>query len=160
MPSEEVDYPDAQAMADGATESQEAESCAQEDGTAHKKPRYVWSAHLHRRFEEAVAQLGIDAAKPQTISQLMGVEGENAPSRQNIKSHLQKYRLMIKKRAGGSANACTTSKSPALNSQSGHNKRMKHGHDNVSLGLPPIGAIMGPDEQGEVDFSSGVPRRR
>ena len=29
----------------------------------------------------------------------MGLEGENAPSRQNIKSHLQKYRLMVKKRA-------------------------------------------------------------
>ena len=56
------------------------------------------------RFEEAVAKLGVDRAKPQAISQLMGVEGDNAPTRQNIKSHLQKYRLLLKKRAAQAAN--------------------------------------------------------
>ena len=35
---------------------------------------------------------------------LMGVEGDNAPTRQNIKSHLQKYRLLLKKRAAQAAN--------------------------------------------------------
>ena len=52
-----------------------------------------------------MAKLGVDRAKPQAISQLMGVEGDNAPTRQNIKSHLQKYRLLVKKRAAQAAEA-------------------------------------------------------
>ena len=68
------------------------------------KTRFVWSAELHARFEQAVAKLGVDRAKPQAISQLMGIEGDNAPTRQNIKSHLQKYRLLVKKRAAQAAN--------------------------------------------------------
>ena len=67
------------------------------DGPSHpqsqQKQRFVWSPDLHHRFEVAVAELGIDQAKPQAIAQLMDVHGENAPTRQNIKSHLQKYRL-------------------------------------------------------------------
>ena len=73
------------------------------DATAGKT-RFAWSAELHARFEQAVAKLGVDRAKPQAISQLMGVEGDNAPTRQNIKSHLQKYRLLLKKRAAQAAN--------------------------------------------------------
>ena len=69
------------------------------------KTRFVWSSELHARFEQAVAKLGVDRAKPQAISQLMGVEGDNAPTRQNIKSHLQKYRLLVKKRAAQAAEA-------------------------------------------------------
>ena len=63
------------------------------------KQRFVWTASLHQRFEAAVKTLGIDHAKPQAISQLMNCEGDGAPTRQNIKSHLQKYRLMMQKRA-------------------------------------------------------------
>ena len=74
------------------------------DQTAGMKTRFVWAAELHARFEEAGAKLGIDRAKPQAISLLMGVEGDNAPTRQNIKSHLQKYRLLLKKRAAQAAN--------------------------------------------------------
>ena len=68
------------------------------------KQRFVWTSELHRRFEAAVNTLGVDQAKPQAISQLMNCEGEGAPTRQNIKSHLQKYRLLIQKRQrqGGS----------------------------------------------------------
>ncbi|KAL3920146.1 MAG: hypothetical protein SGPRY_005360, partial [Prymnesium sp.] len=89
----------------------------QEEGDAdtsmHQKQRFVWSPDLHKRFEAAVAQLGIEAAKPQAISQLMGVHGENAPTRQNIKSHLQKYRLLMKKRAAnGSSDAGTVPSVP------------------------------------------------
>mmetsp|Transcript_15692 Transcript_15692/g.47162 ORF Transcript_15692/g.47162 Transcript_15692/m.47162 type:complete len:273 (+) Transcript_15692:283-1101(+) len=68
-------------------------------GRPMQKARFVWTAELHRRFEAAVNTLGIDHAKPQAISQLMNCEGEGAPTRQNIKSHLQKYRLLMQKRA-------------------------------------------------------------
>ena len=68
-------------------------------GRPNQKQRFVWTAELHHRFEAAVNTLGIDHAKPQAISQLMDCEGEGAPTRQNIKSHLQKYRLLMQKRA-------------------------------------------------------------
>ena len=67
---------------------------------AEKKQRFVWTPDLHCRFEAAVHKLGVAHAKPQAIRRLMGCDGEeNAPTRQNIKSHLQKYRLMMQKRA-------------------------------------------------------------
>ena len=69
------------------------------NGRPQHKVRFVWTSELHRRFEAAVNTLGIDHAKPQAISQLMNCEGEGAPTRQNIKSHLQKYRLLMQKRA-------------------------------------------------------------
>lgn len=65
-----------------------------------KKFRFVWTASMHKRFEAAVLKLGVAHAKPQAIRQLMGCEGEEAaPTRQNIKSHLQKYRLLMQKQA-------------------------------------------------------------
>ena len=120
------------------------------------KTRFVWSAELHARFEQAVAELGVDRARPQerasprtlttpsyrgptvarcedptgtlschshqahglfslttsqatltrapqAISQLMLVEGENAPTMQNIKSHLQRYRMLRQKRTAQAA---------------------------------------------------------
>jgi len=87
-----------------------APSCAVGNGDAGEDPagntarpmhkqRFVWTGELHRRFEAAVNTLGLDQAKPQAISQLMNCEGEGAPTRQNIKSHLQKYRLLMQKRA-------------------------------------------------------------
>ena len=70
-------------------------------GRPNQKQRFVWTAELHHRFEAAVNTLGIDHAKPQAIRRLMGCDGEeNAPTRQNIKSHLQKYRLFFSKRLG------------------------------------------------------------
>eukprot|EP00900_Chrysochromulina_parva_P025708 jgi/Chrpa1/7771/Chrysochromulina_OHIO_Genome00004825-RA len=77
-----------------------AEESSTGKGGGHKA-RFVWTGELHRRFEAAVNTLGIDQAKPQTISQLMKCEGEGAPTRQNIKSHLQKYRLLMQKRSTG-----------------------------------------------------------
>jgi len=68
------------------------------DDVKPPKARFVWSPELHQQFEAAVLKLGVHTAKPQSISQLMNCTGENAPTRQNIKSHLQKYRLLVKKR--------------------------------------------------------------
>jgi len=73
------------------------ESAASKQNSMQKQ-RFVWTGELHRRFEAAVNTLGIDQAKPQAISQLMNCEGAGAPTRQNIKSHLQKYRLLVQKR--------------------------------------------------------------
>ena len=52
--------------------------------------RLVWNDELHKRFMNAVNHLGLDAAVPKTIMQMMNVEGL---TRENVASHLQKYRL-------------------------------------------------------------------
>ena len=49
------------------------------------------------RFMNAVNHLGIKNAVPKTILQLMNVEGM---TRENVASHLQKYRLYLKRLAG------------------------------------------------------------
>ncbi|XP_008794327.1 two-component response regulator ORR23-like isoform X2 [Phoenix dactylifera] len=64
------------------------------DSSAQKKPRVVWSVDLHRKFVAAVNQLGIDKAVPKRILDLMNVE---KLTRENVASHLQKYRLYLKR---------------------------------------------------------------
>lgn len=64
------------------------------DAAGGKRPRLVWTPQLHRRFVDAVQHLGINAAVPKTIMQLMNVEGL---TRENVASHLQKYRLYLKR---------------------------------------------------------------
>ncbi|KAG6490852.1 myb-related protein 1-like isoform X2 [Zingiber officinale] len=55
------------------------------------KPRLKWNAELHKRFIEAVNQLGgADKATPKTIMRVMGIPGLTL---YHLKSHLQKYRL-------------------------------------------------------------------
>ncbi|KAJ7555787.1 hypothetical protein O6H91_05G055000 [Diphasiastrum complanatum] len=65
-----------------------------DDPTAPKKARVVWSVELHQQFVGAVNQLGIDKAVPKRILELMGVQGL---TRENVASHLQKYRLFLKR---------------------------------------------------------------
>ncbi|KAJ4957902.1 hypothetical protein NE237_025013 [Protea cynaroides] len=64
------------------------------DTATQKKPRVVWSVELHRKFVAAVNQLGIDKAVPKRILDLMNVE---RLTRENVASHLQKYRLYLKR---------------------------------------------------------------
>nr|XP_043610830.1 transcription factor LUX-like [Erigeron canadensis] len=67
---------------------------------ASKRQRLVWTAQLHKRFIEVVGHLGIKNAVPKTIMNLMNVEGL---SRENVASHLQKYRLYLKRMQGSSS---------------------------------------------------------
>ncbi|XP_076890889.1 transcription factor PCL1-like [Bidens hawaiensis] len=62
-----------------------------------KRIRLVWTPQLHKRFVEVVAHLGVKNAVPKTIMQLMNVEGL---TRENVASHLQKYRLYLKRMQG------------------------------------------------------------
>lgn len=77
-------------------EDEDFEESGQEndDPSAQKKPRVVWSVELHRKFVAAVNQLGIDKAVPKKILDLMNVE---KLTRENVASHLQKYRLYLKR---------------------------------------------------------------
>lgn len=47
-----------------------------------------WTPELHRRFVEAVEQLGVDKAVPSRILELMRV---HCLTRHNVASHLQVY---------------------------------------------------------------------
>jgi len=58
-----------------------------------KRTRLVWTEELHQRFVEAVERIGIDKAVPKAILETMGVKGL---TRENVASHLQKYRKKIR----------------------------------------------------------------
>ncbi|KAM0856618.1 hypothetical protein ACQ4PT_049016 [Festuca glaucescens] len=62
--------------------------------TTRKKPRVSWTGELHNRFLEVVNRLGIDRAVPKAILQMMNVHNL---SRESVASHLQKYRLYLKR---------------------------------------------------------------
>ncbi|KFK27483.1 protein phytoclock 1 [Arabis alpina] len=85
-----------QKKSDGGGEAEEGDSETEDvsEKTTLKRPRLVWTPKLHKRFVEVVAHLGIKNAVPKTIMQLMNVEGL---SRENVASHLQKYRLYLKR---------------------------------------------------------------
>ncbi|XP_015895393.2 two-component response regulator ORR21 [Ziziphus jujuba] len=68
-----------------------------DDPSSSKKPRVVWSVELHQQFVSAVNQLGLDKAVPKRILELMNVPGL---TRENVASHLQKFRLYLKRISG------------------------------------------------------------
>ncbi|MFS7920556.1 putative transcription factor MYB-HB-like family [Helianthus anomalus] len=60
-----------------------------------RKQRRCWSTELHRRFVDALQQLGgSKVATPKQIRELMRVDGL---TNDEVKSHLQKYRLHTKR---------------------------------------------------------------
>ncbi|XP_058781878.1 two-component response regulator ORR23-like [Vicia villosa] len=54
----------------------------------------VWSVELHRNFVAAINHLGIDKAVPKKVLDTMNVENI---TRENVASHLQKYRPYLKR---------------------------------------------------------------
>ncbi|KAK8998822.1 hypothetical protein V6N11_070007 [Hibiscus sabdariffa] len=75
----------------------EEETDERDDTSTLKKARVVWSVELHQQFVAAVNQLGIDKAVPKKILELMNVPGL---TRENVASHLQKYRLYLRRLSG------------------------------------------------------------
>ncbi|CAL9166576.1 unnamed protein product [Musa hybrid cultivar] len=68
---------------------------------APRKARRCWSPELHRRFVLALQQLGgVRVATPKQIRELMKVDGL---TNDEVKSHLQKYRLHSRKLPNASA---------------------------------------------------------
>ena len=64
---------------------------------AMKRTRLIWTDTLHQRFLEAVERCGgIEHALPKAIMKDMKVDGL---TRENVSSHLQKYRLRLKRSA-------------------------------------------------------------
>nr|CAB3470871.1 unnamed protein product [Digitaria exilis] len=65
-----------------------------ENRSTQKRQRVQWSGDLHRKFIEATNQIGMDKAVPKNILEVMNVDGL---TRENVASHLQKYRIYLKK---------------------------------------------------------------
>ncbi|KAI5074035.1 hypothetical protein GOP47_0012048 [Adiantum capillus-veneris] len=84
---------------DGGTGSGGGGGAGSSGARTLKRPRLVWTPQLHKRFVDAVSHLGIKNAVPKTIMQLMNVEGL---TRENVASHLQKYRLYLRRVQQGS----------------------------------------------------------
>jgi SHAQKYF class myb-like DNA-binding protein len=74
--------------------------------TGKKKAKVDWTPELHRRFVQAVEQLGVEKAFPSRILELMGVQ---CLTRHNIASHLQKYRSHRRHLAAREAEAASWS---------------------------------------------------
>ncbi|KAK2645076.1 hypothetical protein Ddye_020271 [Dipteronia dyeriana] len=112
-PSEDVDYSSSANEGNWRSskrrKDEEDEADDRDDSSTLKKPRVVWSVELHQQFVAAVNQLGIDKAVPKKILELMNVPGL---TRENVASHLQKYRLYLRRLSGVSQHSCNSFISP------------------------------------------------
>ncbi|KAM0924149.1 hypothetical protein ACQ4PT_005123 [Festuca glaucescens] len=78
----------------------------------NRKPRRCWAPELHRKFLHALQQLGgPHVATPKQIRELMKVDGL---TNDEVKSHLQKYRLHTSRRPSSTAqsSAAATAQPP------------------------------------------------
>eukprot|EP00741_Cyanophora_paradoxa_P013803 tig00020710_g13325.t1 len=65
-----------------------------QSGPSEGKRRLVWTTELHDHFVRAVEHLGIERATPKAVLSVMGIEDLRL---EHIKSHLQKYRVSLRK---------------------------------------------------------------
>lgn len=114
-----------------------------------KRPRLVWTPQLHKRFVDAVAQLGIKNAVPKTIMQLMSVDGL---TRENVASHLQKYRLYLKRMQG-----LSNSGSGGSNAQSLSGAGVDPAMDNLFASSPVPAHFLHPGRGNSDHFMPFVP---
>eukprot|EP00899_Mesostigma_viride_P005819 jgi/Mesvir1/15238/Mv06463-RA.1 len=83
-----------------------------------KKKRRVWSKELHHRFKQAVKEVGLSNAVPTVLLKLMENQGVNGLSREQIASHLQKYRNDLHKKKSFKFAALTSAAQPTESQQS------------------------------------------
>ncbi|XP_022155745.1 two-component response regulator ORR23-like [Momordica charantia] len=78
----------------GKGKNQEKANDKKELTTTTKKAKVVWTDFLQYRFLQAVHYIGLDRAVPKKILEIMNVPGL---TRENVASHLQKYRIFLRK---------------------------------------------------------------
>ncbi|MCL7035295.1 hypothetical protein MKW94_004748 [Papaver nudicaule] len=125
-------------------------SSSQSKGSSQgkRKVKVDWTPELHRRFVQAVEQLGMDKAVPSRILEIMGID---CLTRHNIASHLQKYRSHQKHLLAREAEAASWSQRRQLygsggaaargNTNSKIRSENHHPHHNPwiapTMGFPP-----------------------
>ncbi|KAL8062589.1 hypothetical protein ABFX02_02G157700 [Erythranthe guttata] len=72
----------------------EKDDVSEDETPVAKKPRVVWTIEMHQKFLEAIEFLGYEKAVPKKIVEVMGVPGL---TRENVASHLQKFRGGMKR---------------------------------------------------------------
>ncbi|MED6204477.1 hypothetical protein PIB30_009484 [Stylosanthes scabra] len=101
----------------------------QQPNTPNKKPRFVWTNERHRMFVDAVLQLGIDKAVPKKIMELMDMP---QLTRENVASHLQKFRIHMRKKSEESQQIIRE----ANNNTSSSLKTTNHNNAQITQTLP------------------------
>ncbi|KAL9409609.1 hypothetical protein AB3S75_047929 [Citrus x aurantiifolia] len=89
----------------------------QQNATAPKKPKVAWTDSLHNRFLQAIRHIGLEKAVPKKILEFMNVPGI---TRENVASHLQKYRIFLKRVAEQGASAMRKNLALRSSFASGH----------------------------------------
>ncbi|XP_030466535.1 transcription activator GLK2-like [Syzygium oleosum] len=104
-----------------------------------RKFKVDWTPDLHRRFVQAVEQLGVDKAVPSRILELMGID---SLTRHNIASHLQKYRSQRRHLLSLEADAASWSKRRQIYggaaAAAGGSKRVMTPWAAPAMGFPPV----------------------
>ncbi|KAB8112907.1 hypothetical protein EE612_051704 [Oryza sativa] len=87
------------------------------------KSRLTWTTQLHRQFIAAVNHLGEDKAVPKKILGIMKVKHL---TREQVASHLQKYRMQLKKSIPTTSKHGVTLSSTALDKTQDHPSRSQY----------------------------------
>ncbi|CAL5092706.1 unnamed protein product [Urochloa decumbens] len=91
------------AVTDGGAAAQRQHHHQQQQAHQQRKARRCWSPELHRRFVAALQRLGgAQVATPKQIRELMKVDGL---TNDEVKSHLQKYRLHTRRASSSDGGA-------------------------------------------------------
>ncbi|GAB2213489.1 hypothetical protein Drorol1_Dr00017793 [Drosera rotundifolia] len=91
-----------------------------ESQPAKKKPRFVWNDEMHDKFVQVIEKLGIANAAPKKILEMMN---EPKLSRENVASHLQKYRkkaMLLKSGRQEAIPNCEKSRIHGIRSMNGY----------------------------------------
>lgn len=104
-----------------------------DDVSSLKRARVHWTVQLHQQFVAAVNKVGIEKAVPKKIVEVMKVQGL---SRENVASHLQKYRLYLRRLSGIIPESCpVASFQAAKDSMSGGTIKKQSSGKGLNLGV-------------------------
>ncbi|OQU76785.1 hypothetical protein SORBI_3010G208100, partial [Sorghum bicolor] len=112
--------------------------------STQKKQRVEWTRQLHSKFLEAINHIGMDNAVPKKILEVMNVDGI---TKENVASHLQKFRMYLKKQKEGTLkySAFVDEQQAWLNGKTHVNSNMsvpECSSTQISNEHPPLGTSM------------------
>ncbi|XP_048134028.1 two-component response regulator ORR24-like [Rhodamnia argentea] len=123
-------------LSDEVPEAKDENNCqADNNGSVRKRTRVSWSTELHLKFVNAVQQLGINSAYPKQILEIMNVQGL---TRENVASHLQKYRNMLKKHNAALNQESQSEADSSLNTRRGRYRKNNYNAYGVGSARPPL----------------------
>ncbi|KAI3705816.1 hypothetical protein L1987_76060 [Smallanthus sonchifolius] len=103
--------------AKSCSKDQELNSCSKSASMgshcALKITKIIWTKGLRKKFLKAIGKIGIDNATPKKILEVMKVDGL---TRDQVSSHLQKHRILLKKIANANCGVQAASKPSLLES--------------------------------------------